>query len=83
MRLSEIGEKEIVNLTDGERFGQLSDAELLIDERYGKIKAMLVQDFRVGRRLFGFGSREYIEVPWSLVKKIGSDIIIFETTDNF
>lgn len=83
MRLSEIGEKEIVNLTDGERFGQLSDAELLIDERYGKIKAMLVQDFRTGRRLFSFGSRDYIEVPWSLVKKIGSDIIIFETTDNF
>lgn len=81
MRLSEIGEKEIVNLTDGERFGRLSDAELLIDPRYGKIKAMMVPDFRMGRRFFGFGSRDYIQVPWSLVKKIGSDIIIFETTE--
>ena len=46
MRLSEIGEKEIVNLNDGERFGRLADAELLIDEKYGKIKALQVRDFR-------------------------------------
>lgn len=84
MRLSEIGEKEIVNLTDGERFGQLSEAELLVDERYGKIKSMLVQDFRTKKSFFGFGgfgARNQIEVPWSFVKKIGQDIIVFETVD--
>lgn len=82
MRLSEIGEKEIVNLTDGERFGLLSDADLLLDERYGKIRALLIEDFRGGRRLFGLGQKTEIEVPWSYVKKIGADMIIFETTDN-
>ncbi len=81
MRLSEFGEKEIVNLTDGERFGQLSEGELLLDERYGKIRALLVRDYRPGGRLFGFGRGQEIEIPWSCVKKIGADMIIFETED--
>ena len=83
MRLSEIGEKEIVNLNDGERFGRLADAELLIDEKYGKIRALQVRDFRNSGRWFSsFGSNQ-VEIPWSLIKKIGTDIIIFESTDDF
>lgn len=83
MRLSEIGEKEIVNLNDGERFGKLADAELLIDEKYGKIKALQVRDFRTSGKWFSSLGSNQIEIPWTLIKKIGTDIIIFESTDDF
>lgn len=32
MRLSELGEKEVVNLNSGGRMGILADADLVIDE---------------------------------------------------
>lgn len=83
MRLSEIGEKEIVNLTDGERFGRLADAELMIDEKYGKIKALQVRDFRNTGKWFSSLNADQVEIPWSFIKKIGTDIIIFESTDDF
>lgn len=78
MRLSEIGYKEIINLTTGSRHGQLSNAELLFDEKDGRIKAILVPDFQ-GR--IGFlSNKDYLQLPWSSIIKIGEDIIIFETT---
>lgn len=76
MRLSSLGEKEIVNLSDGGRFGLLADADLLIDEKFGKIKAVLLPDFRYQKGLFS--GRNYMQIPWSSIKKVGSDIIIFE-----
>ena len=79
MRLSDLGEKEIVNLANGSRHGQLADAELLFDERQGKIKAILVPDYR-GR--IGFmGGKEFLQLPWNTIRKIGEDIIIFEAPD--
>lgn len=50
MRLSEIGNKEIIDIKDGSKHGQLWDAEMLFDENTGEIKALLVPDF--GRRAF-------------------------------
>ena len=70
-------------MTDGERFGRLADAELMIDEKYGKIKALQVRDFRNSGKWFGAFNAEQVEIPWSLIKKIGTDIIIFESTDDF
>ncbi|MEG1929916.1 MAG: YlmC/YmxH family sporulation protein [Anaerovorax sp.] len=77
MRLSEIGYKEIINLSTGSRHGQLSSAELLFEESSGKITAILVPGMQ-GR--FGFmGSKEFLQLPWESIIKIGDDIIIFET----
>ena len=80
MRLSALGEKEIVNLTDGGRFGQLADAELLVDEKFGKIKAILLPDYRYQKGFFS--GRNYLQIQWSSIKKIGSDIIIFEDEEH-
>lgn len=76
MRLSSLGEKEIVNLSDGGRFGLLADSELLIDEKFGKIKAVLLPDYRYQKGFFS--GRNYVQIPWKSIKKVGSDIIIFE-----
>lgn len=77
MRLSDLGEKEIVNLANGSRHGQLATAELLFDETQGTIQAILVPDFQ-GKMNF-FGSKDFIQLPWDAIRKIGEDIIIFET----
>jgi len=79
LRLSDLGDKEIVNLSNGSRHGQLSDAELLFDVKNGKIKAILVPDFR-GRTGF-LGSKDFLQLPWNSIRKIGEDIIIFEAPE--
>ena len=45
MRLSEIGDKEIIDIRTGNRHGQLWDAEMLFDEKSGEIQSLLVPDF--------------------------------------
>lgn len=81
MRLSTLGEKEMVNLSDGGRLGLLSDAELLIDEKFGKIKAVLLPDHRYSKGFFS--GKNYVQIPWKTIKKVGSDIIIFESNDEY
>jgi YlmC/YmxH family sporulation protein len=79
MRLSDLGDKEIVNLANGSRHGQLSNAELLFDEHQGIIKAILVPDTH-GKMSF-FGGKDYLQLPWNAIRKIGEDIIIFEAPE--
>ncbi|PAB61215.1 YlmC/YmxH family sporulation protein [Anaeromicrobium sediminis] len=76
MRLSELGGKEIVNLTDGARLGMLGECDLLINEKTGRIKGILVPDYKSQFSLFY--DRNFLEVPWDCVKKIGNDMIIVE-----
>lgn len=79
MRLSDLGYKEIVNLANGSRYGQLADSELLFDPRNGKIKALLVPEYKSRFSLGGFGGgSEFMQLPWNCIKKIGEDIIIVD-----
>lgn len=78
MRLSELGGKEIVNLNDGGRLGIIADSDLVIDEKSGKILALLVPDRRSQIKIFGFNDRNGVEIPWSSIRKIGNDMIIIE-----
>lgn len=80
MRLSKLGGKEIVNLSDGGRLGVLADSDLLINERNGKIKAMLVPDYKNQFSIFS-DNKSYFEIPWNCVRKIGNDMIIIEIED--
>lgn len=77
MRLMELGEKEIVNLNNGERLGLIADSDLIIDEKTGKILSLLVSERRFSFRLLGLESQGR-EIPWSAIRKIGYDMIIIE-----
>ena len=77
MLLSEIGDKEIIDLTKGSRHGSFWDAEMLFDETSGKIKSMLVPNFQ-GKSRFSAG-HEMMQLPWESIVKIGEDIIIFRS----
>ncbi len=79
MRLSELGGKEIVNLNDGGRLGFLAESELLINTKNGKIKAILVPDSK--SQFSFFNDKNFLEIPWDSIRKIGNDMIIIELED--
>ena len=73
-RIGDLRYKEVINVTDGSRYGYVGDAE--IDLETGQIRALIVP----GRlRLFGLLGRENERVfPWSAVRRFGEDIILVE-----
>lgn len=75
-RIGELRCKEVINITDGSRYGYVGDAE--VDLTSGQISALVVP----GRlRLFGLLGREEDKVfPWSAVRRFGEDIILVEGT---
>lgn len=73
-RLADLCCKEIIDISDGTRYGYVGDAEL--DLENGQVSALVVY----GRlRLFGLLGREEDKVfPWSAVRRLGEDIILVE-----
>ena len=71
MRLSELQQKEIVNIKDGKRVGVIIDVIVGDD---GSIKNLVLEEKR-GRRF----TREEYSVLWSQIVKIGDDIILVDT----
>ncbi len=77
MRLSEIGDKEIIDLTKGSRHGAVWDAEMLFNQKDGKITALIVPEFQ-GKSRFS-QLRGTTELPWDSIINIGDDLIIFKS----
>ena len=73
-RVGELRCKEVINVTDGSRYGYVGDVE--VDLETGKVQALIVP----GRlRLFGLLGREAERVfPWAAVRRFGEDIILVE-----
>lgn len=78
MRLSEIGNKEIVDLSTGTSHGQLWDADMTFDRKTGKIKAVLVESPQ-STGIFRKGFNDMYELPWGSIVIIGDDMIIFQS----
>lgn len=76
MLLSEIGDKEIVDLVKGSMHGKLWDAEMLFDEATGAIKSLVIPDLTGINNKF----KDTIHLPWSSIVIIGEDMIIFRST---
>ena len=74
-RVSELRYKEIINVSDGRRYGWVGDVE--VDLESGQVRALVVP----GRlRLFGLLGREEDRVfPWEAVRRFGADTILVET----
>ena len=74
-RVSELRYKEIINVSDGSRYGWVGDVE--VDLESGQVRALVVP----GRlRLFGLlGPEEDRVFPWEAVRRFGADTILVET----
>lgn len=77
MRLSELGDKEIVNLNNGARLGLLNDADIIFDADTGRIISLIAPERKLSFKLLGLESHG-MEIPWSAIRKIGHDMIIVE-----
>ena len=73
-RVSELRYKEIINVSDGSRYGWVGDVE--VDLESGQVRAQVVP----GRlRLFGLLGREPdVVIPWKDIVLIGEDTVLVQ-----
>ncbi|MEO3947464.1 YlmC/YmxH family sporulation protein [Gorillibacterium sp. CAU 1737] len=72
MKISDFQSKDVINIVDGKKLGQVSDLEL--DLRQGRIEAIVVPSHS---RFFGFfGGNADVIIPWRNIVKIGADVIL-------
>lgn len=76
-RIAELQYKEVVDITDGTRYGFIGDLEL--DAERGTVENIVV----AGKaRCFSLLGRQADTVfPWSAIKRIGTDIILVDSGD--
>lgn len=73
-RIAELQYKELVDITDGTRYGFIGDLE--IDAESGSIRNIIVYG---KTRMLGLLGREADAVfPWSAIRRIGADLILVE-----
>ncbi|ARK31081.1 PRC-barrel domain protein [Halalkalibacter krulwichiae] len=75
MKISELQVKDIVNMDNGKRLGQLTDLD--INLKTGTIEALIINASGKMMGLFGKESEEII-IPWKNIIRIGSDVILVE-----
>lgn len=78
MRLSDIGNKEIVDVSTGTSYGQLWNADMVFEKKTGKIKSVLTPSIG-STGLFRKSINDMYELPWDSIVIIGDDIIIFRS----
>lgn len=77
MKISDFQSKDVINIVDGKKIGQISDLEL--DLRQGRIESIVVPSMG---RLFGFfGSGTDVVIPWRNIVKIGMDVVLVKLDD--
>ncbi|MDB4866847.1 MAG: ylmC [Cohnella sp.] len=77
MKISDFQTKDVINIVDGKKLGQISDLEL--DLRQGRIDSIVVP---TATRLFGmFGGGTDVVIPWRNIVKIGADVVLVRLDD--
>lgn len=72
MLLSELIGKEIVDLSQGVKWGPLRDADLVLNIRGGCVEALVIPVRR------GWRGRGELVIPWERVVKVGQDVIVVD-----
>ena len=82
MLLSELAEKELIQVKDGARYGKLADTELLFNPENGKIEGFEVFQ-KTGSIFQGNKSNKKKEfIAWNEIILIGKDRILFNEANN-
>lgn len=74
INLSEMREKEVINIRDGAKMGFIYDFEIDLDN--GKVLAAIIPSY--GKVLGIFGKNRDLIIPWQNIFKIGHDIILVD-----
>ena len=68
MRLSDLQNKDIVSIIDGQRIGNIIDVSL---DETGKMTSLVV-----AKSKFSMFNSSEIEIKWEQISKIGEDVIL-------
>lgn len=78
--LSELAQKELIQVEDGVRYGFLGDTDLVFDKKTGNIIGFEIRK-KLGKLSFRQRSSNDIEfIPWSEIMLIGEHRILFGKT---
>lgn len=77
MNLSDLQNKEIVDISTGKRLGYIID---VIIDRKGLINKLILEKSRSNRKLF-VNNKEEIGVLWQEIVRIGDDIILVKSNN--
>lgn len=74
LKLSDIRQKEIININNGERMGYVDDFEVNLEKGY--IEALIISE---GGKILGlFGKNSETIIKWSDIVRIGTDTILVD-----
>ncbi len=71
MRLSDLQNKDIVNIDDGKKIGNIID---VIIDKEGNMESLIVQKSKFITNIFS--NKDEMEVKWKQIEKIGEDVIL-------
>ena len=79
MRLSELSYLELVDLQRGVFMGPVGKSDLLLDEKTGKIKAIISKKNK-GFLPWHQKDRELF-IPWDSIIKVGEEMVVFKVKE--
>ena len=75
MNLSDLQSKDIINIKDGKKVGNIIDVVL---DSSGNLESLIVQKNKLLSSIFP--GKDEFRVKWSQIKKIGEDVILVDVT---
>lgn len=76
---SDIEKYEIINISNGEKYGCLYNNDIIIDDE-GNFKLLLINNSNSHFNIFK--NNDLFEVPWEYVNKIGTRTIIVDIEES-
>ena len=77
MNLSDLQEKEVIDISTGKRIGAIID---IIISMSGSISKLVLEDRKISRKVFS-NNKEDIYIDWKQIIKIGDDIILVDSKE--
>jgi len=71
MRLSDLQHKDVVNVLDGKKIGNIIDININLD---GNMNSLIVEKSKLFISMFS--NKDEIEIKWEQIEKIGEDVIL-------